>query len=66
MKRGTSVSTELRLAYYRTHLFHRCDDDLAWDEIDVNGDFLCRVCDECREAKLSRFKIELIDFGGCD
>lgn len=40
---------------------HRHDpDDGSWWESDAQGIPLCRVCDECREAKLSRYRPEIL------
>lgn len=34
--------------------------DGSWWEHDAQGIPLCRVCDECREAKLSRYRPEIL------
>jgi hypothetical protein len=34
--------------------------DGSWWEHDAQGIELCRVCDECREAKLSRYRPEIL------
>ena len=35
--------------------YHDCDRNESWWEYDGRGIPLCRVCDTCREAKLSKF-----------
>jgi len=35
-------------------------DDGSWWERDGNGIVLCRVCDDCRAAKLSRYRPEIL------
>ena len=35
-------------------------DDGSWWEYDAQGLPLCRVCDECRKAKLSRYRSEIL------
>lgn len=35
-------------------------DDGSWWENDAQGIPLCRVCDECQEAKLSRYRPEIL------
>lgn len=37
---------------------HTCVDSYA--EYDAQGIYLCRVCDGCREAKLSRYRPEIL------
>ena len=32
----------------------------SWVEYDAHGIYLCRVCDECREAKLATFRPEIL------
>jgi hypothetical protein len=39
---------------------HQCDPDESWPENDAQGIYLCRVCDKCREAKLSRYRPEIL------
>jgi hypothetical protein len=34
--------------------------DGSWWEHDAQGIALCRVCDECRDAKLSRYRPEIL------
>jgi len=36
----------------------------SWWEHDARGIPLCRVCDECREVALSRYKPEVLGFCG--
>ena len=40
---------------------HRCDRTERWPEYDGHGIFLCYVCDECRDAKLSRYRPEVLN-----
>ena len=35
-------------------------DDGSWWEHDAQGIPLCRVCDECRDEKLSRYRPEIL------
>lgn len=39
---------------------HRCDRASSWAEYDAQGIYLCRVCSVCREAKLSRYRPEIL------
>lgn len=39
---------------------HVCDRSEAWPEYDAQGIYLCRVCDECRDAKLARYRPEIL------
>jgi hypothetical protein len=39
---------------------HECVRAQSWWEHDAQGIPLCRVCDECREAKLSRYRPEIL------
>ena len=39
---------------------HQCDRSSSWWEHDGQGIPLDRVCDECREAKLSRYRPEIL------
>ena len=39
---------------------HRCDRSSSWWERDGQGIPLDRVCDQCREAKLSRYRPEIL------
>jgi hypothetical protein len=39
---------------------HECDPDASWPEYDAQGIYLCRVCDECCEAKLARYRPEIL------
>jgi len=34
--------------------------DYTWEEYDAQGIYLCRVCDCCVEAKLSRYRPEIL------
>lgn len=36
-------------------------DDGSWWEHDAQGIELCRVCAECKEAKLSRYRPEVLE-----
>ena len=39
---------------------HVCNPADSWWEYDAQGIPLCRVCDQCREAKLARFRPEIL------
>lgn len=39
--------------------FHKKGDG-SWWEMDARGIPLCRVCDKCEEAKLARFRPEVL------
>ena len=44
---------------------HICRDDLpsaepSWWEYDARGIELCRVCDDCRDEKLARYRPEIL------
>jgi hypothetical protein len=39
---------------------HECPDGAWWREYDAQGIYLCRVCDECQEAKLARYRPEIL------
>jgi len=39
---------------------HECDRDESWWEYDAHGIPLCRVCDKCKKAKLSQYRIEIL------
>jgi len=39
---------------------HRCNPDESWIEFDAKGIPLCRVCDACRDAKLSKYRSEVL------
>jgi len=39
---------------------HVCDREDSWWEYDAQGIPLCRVCDKCRSAKLSRYRPEIL------
>ena len=39
---------------------HECIRHESWPEYDAQGIYLCRVCDECRDRKLSRYRPEIL------
>lgn len=39
---------------------HRCKRSESWWERDAQGIELCRVCDVCRDEKLSRYRPEIL------
>ena len=39
---------------------HRCNRSESWWENDAQGITLCRVCDECIDAKLARYRPEIL------
>ena len=39
---------------------HQCERAQSWWEKDAQGIPLCRVCNECREAKLQRYRLEIL------
>jgi predicted RNA-binding protein YlxR (DUF448 family) len=43
---------------------HQCrldpDVDFSWEESDARGIYLCRVCDKCEQAKLSKYRPEVL------
>ena len=39
---------------------HECEDGQWWREYDAQGIYLCRVCDKCYEAKMSRYRPEIL------
>ena len=40
---------------------HECDPDgFTWGEYDARGIYLCRVCDTCVDAKLARYRPEIL------
>jgi len=39
---------------------HQCDRARSWWEHDAQGIPLCRVCDKCRQSKLSRYRPEIL------
>jgi hypothetical protein len=41
-------------------LNHKCDKLDSWPEYDAQRIYLCRVCAICREAKLSRYRPEIL------
>ena len=34
--------------------------DYSWEEYDARGIYLCRVCDKCKDAKLSIFRQDVL------
>ena len=32
----------------------------SWDEYDARGIFLCRVCDDCQDAKLAQYRPDVL------
>ena len=46
---------------------HMCDPNNSWAEYDAQGIYLCRVCDLCVDAKLSRYRPEILEgYGQAD
>ena len=41
---------------------HECDPDDSWAEFDGRGIYLCRVCNECKEVKLARYRPEILNY----
>lgn len=39
---------------------HECVREESWAEHDAQGIYLCRVCDVCRDAKLSQYRPEIL------
>lgn len=39
---------------------HECIREESWAEYDAQGIYLCRVCDECVDEKLSRYRPEIL------
>ena len=39
---------------------HTCDRDASWWEHDAQGIPLCRVCPECKDEKLARYRPEIL------
>jgi len=39
---------------------HKCFRSQSWCEYDAQGIYLCRVCDICKELKLSRYRPEIL------
>lgn len=39
---------------------HECNSNESWIEYDAQGIYLCRVCNICCYAKLSRFRSEIL------
>ena len=40
--------------------YHECDRAKSWWEKDAKGIPLCRVCNLCKRAKLSRYRPEIL------
>lgn len=44
--------------------YHVCTEDPEvteyWGEYDARGIYLCRVCDKCRDAKLSKYRPDVL------
>lgn len=42
--------------------YHDCEEagEPWWRENDAQGIYLCRVCDVCKDAKLSRYRPEIL------
>lgn len=40
--------------------YHRCDRDSSWWEHDAQGIPLARVCEKCVEAKMSKYRPEIL------
>ena len=41
---------------------HECDRDNSWWEYDGRGIELCRVCSECVDVKLARYRPEILEY----
>lgn len=39
---------------------HVCKRDESWIEYDGQGIYLCRVCDECHDEKMARYRPEIL------
>lgn len=39
---------------------HKCETSSSWWEYDARGIPLCRVCSVCKEAKLSRYRKDVL------
>ncbi len=39
---------------------HQCDGAVASARYDAQGIYLCRVCDICEEAKMARYRPEIL------
>lgn len=39
---------------------HFCIRSQSWDEVDAQGIYLCRVCEVCCDAKLARYRPEIL------
>lgn len=40
--------------------YHRCNRNSSWWAHDAQGIPLCRVCAKCQDAKLSRYRPEIL------
>lgn len=40
---------------------HNCEPDERWPEYDGRGIFLCYVCSDCEDAKLSGYRPEVLE-----
>ena len=44
--------------------YHVCSEDPEvteyWGEYDARGIYLCRVCEKCRDAKLSKYRPDVL------
>ncbi len=40
--------------------YHDCDPDEGWSEYDARGIYLTFVCDKCRQAKLAKYRPEVL------
>jgi len=39
---------------------HVCQPESSWKEYDARGIYLCTVCDECEERKLSKYRPDVL------
>ena len=39
---------------------HECKPGESWPEFDAQGIYLCRVCNVCKDAKLARYRPEIL------
>lgn len=40
--------------------YHQCKESDYWAEFDAQGIYLCKVCDICIKAKLSKYRAEVL------
>ena len=40
---------------------HECKPNMSWWEMDSQRIPLCRVCEDCRDQKLSRYRPEILE-----